>query len=271
MEPSPEGRTSLNETVCPECESPIDSSFSECPECGALLRLVCHGCGADIDPGMKECPSCGAKLVCPECGERMDSGRCENCFKEEEPDPAEQEFDIGVELMDELEYEAAELSFTEYLDRCEKGEERSAALVNRAYCRFHLRKWAGAEDDFTEALHNDNSSQLRFYRAQARRELGKCDEAIEDFSAVLDDDPQMLAALLHRGETRQQADRHSEALADFDTLIAADPSDHRAHFRKSESLLALKKPRDALAELVLARDLGSERADETLRMLAGKI
>ena len=60
-------------------------------------------------------------------------------------------------------------------------------------------------------------------------------------------------------------------LADFDALIAADPSDHLAHFRRSETLLALNRPKDALAELVIARDLGSERADETLRILAGRI
>ena len=220
---------------------------------------------------MEACPSCGAALICPQCGEPLESERCENCFKEEEPDPAEQEFDIGVELMDEQEYEAAAHSFTEYLERCEKGEERAAAFVNRAYCRFHIRDWAGAEDDFTEALREDGSAQFLFHRAQARREQGKYDEAIADFSAVLDEDPSMLTALLYRGETLQHAERHEEALADFDALIADDPSDHLSHFRRSETLLALKKPKEALAELVTARDLGSERADETLRLLAGRI
>ena len=261
----------MNETLCPVCESSIEGSPGECPECGAILRHRCFACGASTDPGMAACPSCGAALICPQCGEPLESEKCENCFKEEEPDPAEQEFDIGVELMDEQEYEAAEHSFTEYLERCGKGEERAAAVVNRAYCRFHIRKWEQAEDDFTEALREDGSVHLLFYRAQARREQGKNEDAISDFSAVLGADPSMLTALLYRGETFQLAERHDAALADFDALIAADPSDHLAHFRRSETLLALKRPKDALAELVIARDLGSERADETLRILAGRI
>lgn len=261
----------MNGTLCPVCESEIEGSPSECPECGAILHHRCFSCGALIDPGMAACPSCGAVLICPQCGEPLDSERCENCFKEEEPDPAEQEFDIGVELMDEREYEAAEHSFTEYLERCEIGEERAAAVVNRAYCRFHIRSWAGAEDDFTEALRENPDAHLLFHRAQARREQGKYDDAIADFSSVLEEDPSMLTALLFRGETFQHADRHEAALADFDSLIAADPSDHLAHFRRSETLLALRKPKEALAELVIARDLGSERADETLRLLAGRI
>ena len=271
MEPLQRGRASLNESVCPVCESPIDSACTECPECGTVLRHTCRGCGAHTDPSMACCPSCGVKLLCPDCGETLDSDRCENCAKEEEPDPFEQEFDIGVELMDEQEYQAAADSFTSYLAKCEKGIERDSAVINRGYCFFHVRKFSEAEKDFTDALQLQADTQLRFLRGQARMHQGNAQGAIEDFTSVLSEEPDRLELLIHRGRAAQAAERHEDALADFAAYLDAQPEDPDAHFCKSEALLALKKPREALAELILARDYGSEKADETLRMLAGKI
>jgi tetratricopeptide (TPR) repeat protein len=173
--------------------------------------------------------------------------------------------------MDEQEYQAAADSFTSYLSKCGKAIERDSAVINRAYCWFHIRRFSDAEKDFTEALQNRPDTQIQFLRGQARLNQGHAQAAIEDFTSVLNDEPDRLQVLIHRGKAYQAAERHEDAFTDFAAYLDAQPEDPDAHFFKSETLLALKKPREALAELVLARDYGSAKADETLRMLAGKI
>ena len=102
----------MSENICPQCESPIETEMNECSQCGFILRSLCRRCGAETTQGQGKCSACGAVLLCPVCGEALEYDHCENCDHSEEPDPLEQEFDIGVELMEEHEFEAAADSFT---------------------------------------------------------------------------------------------------------------------------------------------------------------
>ena len=58
------------------------------------------------------------------------------------------------------------------------------------------------------------------------RELGRVDEAIADFDALLNEDPTYVLALFNRGMMWMENGRYPQALADMETyLTQADPSD----------------------------------------------
>ena len=58
------------------------------------------------------------------------------------------------------------------------------------------------------------------------RELGRIDEAIADFDALLAEDPTYYLALFNRGMMWMENGRYPQALADMQTyLTQADPSD----------------------------------------------
>jgi len=47
---------------CPNCQKPVEKTFTYCPHCGATLQPVCRSCGKSVDAGWKVCPHCGAQL-----------------------------------------------------------------------------------------------------------------------------------------------------------------------------------------------------------------
>ncbi|MBN1481095.1 zinc ribbon domain-containing protein [candidate division KSB1 bacterium] len=51
-----------NAKTCPQCNSPIQSDFVVCPNCGTNLRNTCPKCQKNVQKGWKVCPYCGESL-----------------------------------------------------------------------------------------------------------------------------------------------------------------------------------------------------------------
>ncbi|MBR5533375.1 MAG: zinc ribbon domain-containing protein [Ruminiclostridium sp.] len=47
---------------CPRCGSPVQESFTACPQCGAKLKASCHNCGGAIEKDWQVCPHCASPL-----------------------------------------------------------------------------------------------------------------------------------------------------------------------------------------------------------------
>jgi tetratricopeptide (TPR) repeat protein len=76
------------------------------------------------------------------------------------------------------------------------------------------------------------------------RELGRHDEALADFGALLADDPDYGPALLNRALVLQELGRYREALADLDAYLnLPDKEEHWDHANRIAALL-----RDIVAE-----------------------
>ncbi len=49
------------QAYCPSCRTPVQSSFTWCPTCGAALKSQpCVYCGHSLSPEDAACPACGA-------------------------------------------------------------------------------------------------------------------------------------------------------------------------------------------------------------------
>ena len=66
---------------------------------------------------------------------------------------------------------------------------------------------------------------MRFARGVARLRIGANEEAVEDFSAILEVNPDEIGALYARGVARQWLGRDDEADEDFDRLAELAPDE----------------------------------------------
>jgi tetratricopeptide (TPR) repeat protein len=93
---------------------------------------------------------------------------------------------------------------------------------------------------FTKAYNTDpRFRQARLIRAiLLGRELGRTDEALADFDALLADDPHYASALLNRGLVFQEIGRYQEALSDLQAYLNLNERDaHRLEAQRIVPLL----------------------------------
>lgn len=108
---------------------------------------------------------------------------------------------------------------------------------------------------FTQAYNLDpNLRRARLDRGIIYyRELGMLDEAISDFDALLEEDPEYGPALLNRAMVAQERGQYESALADLDSYLLLPVTDQE-YYRVADRTAAI------LRELV--SDLSSESSEE---------
>ena len=142
-------------------------------------------------------------------------------------------------------------------------QQRSEVIVLRANVA------AGRHDD---RLVNDMLSkmsddlltpELRMLRGQSRVRLGRIEEAVTDFTTVLEHDPQHASARIARAECEYQLTHWAAALADANHVLADDSTLTDASRVKGMSLFRLNRLDDAIVELerpeLLERDANTIR------------
>ncbi len=101
-----------------------------------------------------------------------------------------------------------------------------------------------AMDDFSRSINQDSSRwQTRMHRGTVLAEQGKFEDAIQDFSAVIELKPESAAAWFNRAEMQYQGGQFAQAEADYAHAIKLDASDlqalsGRAHCRLAQNQVA---------------------------------
>jgi tetratricopeptide (TPR) repeat protein len=90
-----------------------------------------------------------------------------------------------------------------------------------------LREHESAVRRFTQAYDLDpNLRQARLDRGIIYyRELGRLDDALADFNALLEEDPNFGPALLNRSMVNQELGQYPQALADLETFLTLPDED----------------------------------------------
>ncbi len=158
-----------------------------------------------------------------------------------------------------------------YSDALASGMPFAWAYHHRGVARLAIRDFAGAEEDFTEALRIvPGLADPRMARARARIELGRADEAEDDLAravaadstlgpaagtvratilerrgdlagavAILDEalrqQPADYAARMNRGRLRLRSGNVAGAVEDFDVAVAAKPGEPLAFSNRAEA------------------------------------
>jgi len=113
-----------------------------------------------------------------------------------------------------------------------------------------VREHHSAVERFTQAYMADPTMRkarldrgILFYR-----EMGMLDEALEDFDALLDEDPEYLPALLNRAMVYQERGRYGEALRDLETYIELPSEDEEYYLIASRTVALLREVVDEMSE-----------------------
>lgn len=117
---------------------------------------------------------------------------------------------------------------------------------NYAFARFKTGDYEGAVASYTDALAlaaGDAKTLTQLYadRGACHRWLGANDNALADYTRVIELDPQLTAAYVGRGNALSAAGRHEPAMADFEHALRLEP----------DRLDALRGRADAARELHL--------------------
>ena len=108
---------------------------------------------------------------------------------------------------------------------------------------------AQALADFEAAVELDPQNWKALHNRGVSRALaGQLDEALADFSGVVERKPDYPNAWFNRGEVRADRGEWAQAVADYTRAIELKPADLDAYVRRSQAYLQLGKLREALAD-----------------------
>ncbi len=144
----------------------------------------------------------------------------------------------------------------DYFDRALKVNPNLAnALVGRAEARFRLKNAEGAAADLTSALQLDSTANIYALRGLARQRLGLHQEAIEDFTQVLIDNPNDPDALNNRAISEAARGDYAFGIGDLKTAIKLHPQSACFYTTRSAFYADLKKLDKAEADATKAISL----------------
>ena len=98
-------------------------------------------------------------------------------------------------------------------------------------------------------------SVLRFNRGQVYAGLGRLDEAIADYTAVIVDDPNYPEYYFDRGNLLRRVGRNAEALDDYDRAIALSPPFPEVFYNRADLKYAVGDLSGALADFSYVLEL----------------
>ena len=115
----------------------------------------------------------------------------------------------------------------------------------------YRREHRAAVKRFTQAYEADPSlREARLDRGiLLYREMGLHEEALADFDALLDEDPNYGPALLNRAMVAQESGRYPQALADLEAYLALPASDDEYRRMAERTVVVLREIVDELPEL----------------------
>ncbi|MGD9684682.1 MAG: tetratricopeptide repeat protein [Candidatus Obscuribacterales bacterium] len=127
--------------------------------------------------------------------------------------------------------------------------------LKRAKCFNLIGVSTDVIDNLTEALNIKKDSKTFRQRADTYYKLRKYDQAIEDYSKAMVDDPDSYEMLMRRAYCYQQVKKGPDAIKDYSRIIDKDPADWRAlerranvYFDYGDTEKALKDITDGIRE-----------------------
>lgn len=109
--------------------------------------------------------------------------------------------------------------------------------------------------------HMLHRSVLLYNRAQVYAGMGKIEEALTDYTAVIEQDPHYSEYYFDRGNLYRRLKRNEEALADYENAIRYSPPYPEAYYNRAGVLSALGRDEEALADYNYVLELDPDYVD----------
>ena len=151
----------------------------------------------------------------------------------------------------------------DYTAALTRDKENVPALSRRGVCLEHLGKHEEAIADFThllEAVPAEQASLIYFNRAGSYRALGRLDEAVADYTHALEHTSDVLPIYIERSISYRLMDRNEEALLDIERALAIEPKNADLLNLRAIEKIQLNDVHGALADLDAAIGLEPKNA-----------
>ncbi|HEY6458031.1 MAG TPA: tetratricopeptide repeat protein [Steroidobacteraceae bacterium] len=126
-------------------------------------------------------------------------------------------------------FEPAIHDFDELLAR---DSANSLAYLNRGVAKEQAGNLQGALEDYARSIEVAPSASAHFDRANLYVQLDQPDQALADFNAALEIDPNNIKALLGRADMNYGARRLTDSLTDYTRVVAAQPKNAEVFFKR---------------------------------------
>ena len=151
----------------------------------------------------------------------------------------------------------------DYTAALTRDKENVPALSRRGVCLERLGKHEEAIADFTHLLESvpaEQASLIYFNRAGSYRALGRLDEAVIDYTHALEHTSDVLPIYIERSISYRLMDRNEEALLDIERALAIDPKNADLLNLRAIEKIQLNDVHGALADLDAAIGLEPKNA-----------
>jgi tetratricopeptide (TPR) repeat protein len=135
------------------------------------------------------------------------------------------------------------------------------AYANRGVARYRKGDFAGAKQDFDEALRiRPSLAQAYLNRAAAKHELGDTTGALADVDKAIASNPKMFDAYNNRGALRHDVGDLRGALADFEAAIKINPRSAESFYLRGYARIDVKDYSGAVTDFDQAIKLAPNTA-----------
>ena len=131
---------------------------------------------------------------------------------------------------------------------------RSDVLNDRGYLRLFLKKFRGAEEDFSESLACEDDADVRYLRAGSRRRQGEYTGAIDDMLLIIAAQPDNFSARASLFEIFVESGRYLAALEPLLAMVG-EISAHQQELSRYQTLLFTPSVSHTLIRMLPYRNL----------------
>ena len=138
--------------------------------------------------------------------------------------------------------------------------QRVEELKSSAQERAESGDQQAAIQQFTQAITLNPTGETYYQRGNAQFDLGNYQEAVEDYTAALEKNPDYLAAYFNRGLAYLELNQLQEAVDDYTKVIEINSNDPDAYYQRGLAYHRLNDYSQAIADYTSVIQLNSQDA-----------
>ena len=140
--------------------------------------------------------------------------------------------------------------------------------LNSGLTKCQTSDYAGAIRDFNKAIEL-NPKLAGAYGGRGLAEYKLCDYkgAIKDLNKAIELNPKLAVSYHNRGNAKFKSGDYKGAIKDYDIHIALEPNNSIDYFNRGLSRSNLGDKKGALQDLKKAKDLGYNKASDTIKKI----
>lgn len=173
--------------------------------------------------------------------------------------------------------ELAEAACSKGLKYAKTADEKAHLLLERGYALARMHKNEEAEKELSQAIELEPTLPMYMARGDVYKKLGKYPEAIADYSAVIERDPNSYNALVARGMAENRAHEEENALKDFAAALKINKHGVEAYIQRGSLYLSRHAYTLAVNDFEDARKLNpriaetQQKLDAAYKQLRGSV